>query len=74
MNFMLAHASDLIRTITDVYEMPMKFQSGFCKIYFKKVSNIMPTSRNQWLGLKIRCKMQRICIIFSTMKRNCQSY
>jgi len=41
MNFMLAHASNLIRTITDVYEMPMKFQSAFCKIYFNKVSNIM---------------------------------
>ena len=48
MNFMLAHEFDPTLTIADVYEMPMKFQSGFCKIFFKKVSNIMLASK-QWL-------------------------
>jgi hypothetical protein len=36
MNFLLVHVSALTPTITDVYEMPIKFQSGFCKIFFKK--------------------------------------
>jgi len=39
MNYILVHEFDPTRTIADVYEMPMKFPSGFCKIYFKKVSN-----------------------------------
>jgi len=43
MNFVPGHVSHLICTIPDVYEIPMKFQSEFCKIYFKKVSNITPT-------------------------------
>jgi hypothetical protein len=36
MNYIFAHVMVLTRTITDVYEMPMKFQSGFCKISLKK--------------------------------------
>jgi hypothetical protein len=68
MNNILAHESDPTRTIADVYEMPMKFQSGFCKIYFKKVSNIMHAS-NQWLGLEIPGRMRGICAVFSLMKR-----
>jgi hypothetical protein len=39
MNYIFAHVIVLTRTITDVYEMPMKFQSEFCKISFRKVSN-----------------------------------
>jgi hypothetical protein len=33
------HRFGPVPTIADVYEMRMKFQSGFCKKYFKKVSN-----------------------------------
>jgi hypothetical protein len=68
MNFMLAHKFDPTRTIADVYEMPMKFQSEFCKIYFKKVSNIMPAT-NQWLGLQLPGKMSGMRAVFSLMKR-----
>ena len=56
MYFMLAHEFDPTRTITDVYEMPMKFQSEFCKISFKKAQIIMH-ARNQWLGLELAGKM-----------------
>ena len=32
------------------------------------------TQSEQWLGLKLPCKMRGICAVFSTMKRNCESY
>ncbi len=68
MNFMLAHEFDPTLTIADVYEMPMNFQSGFCKIYFKKISSIM-YGREQLLGLKVLCKMRAIRAVFSLMRR-----
>jgi hypothetical protein len=33
------HGFGPVPTIAGVYEMRMKFPSGFCKNYFKKVSN-----------------------------------
>src|SRR2546429_535462 len=49
MNFMLAHEFDPTLTIADVYEMPMKFQSGFCKIYFNNIPRHIIRSRSRFL-------------------------
>ena len=58
MNFMLAHEFDPTRTITDVYEMPMKFQSEFCKISFKKASNYHACKKSM-VGLRTSGQNER---------------
>ena len=70
MNFILVHKSDPIRTIADVYEMPMKFQSGFCKIYFKKVSNYH-ACKNLMVGLRNTAQNERYMSgIFANEEKN----
>ncbi len=70
MNFMLAHEFDPTRTIADVYEMPMNFQSGFCKIYFKKVSNYHACKKSI-VGLQTTEQNERyVSGIFANAEKN----
>ncbi len=70
MNYMLAHEFDPTRTIADVYEIPMKFQSGFCKIYFKKVSNYHACKKSI-VGLQTTEQNERyVSGIFANAEKN----
>ncbi len=70
MNYILVHEFDPTRTIADVYEMPMKFQSGFCKISFKKVSNYHACNKSM-VGLGTTGQNERyVSGIFANEEKN----